>query len=106
MRDKILTANRLRDGTVVFLGGDDRWVERALDARVETDEAGCAALEAAGRAAVAAHAVVDPYLIDTAADANGRPVPIRYRERLRAQGPSTHPHFGKQAEIAARPTLR
>ena len=98
MTDKILTANRLSDGIVLFLGPDGRWVEQAADARVAREEA--------GRAAVAAHTVVDPYLIETAPDADGRPAPTRYRERLRALGPSTHPHLGKQAEAAASPKSR
>ena len=106
MTDKILTANRLSDGIVLFLGPDGRWVEQAADARVAREEAGWAALEEAGRAAVAAHTVVDPYLIETAPDADGRPAPTRYRERLRALGPSTHPHLGKQAEAAASPKSR
>ena len=44
--------------------------------------------------------VVAPYLIDLQDTPLG-PVPVSYRERLRALGPTDHPEFGKQAEGGA-----
>lgn len=96
--DKALTANRLTDGVVIFLAADGAWVEDAREARVEGEEAGHAALEAAGAEAEAAGIAVGPYLIDVARDADGAVHPTRNREVIRARGPSTHPHHGKQAE--------
>jgi hypothetical protein len=40
---------------------------------------------------------VAPYLIDVE-EADGRYVPIAFRERLRALGPSNHKQHGKQAD--------
>ena len=44
--------------------------------------------------------VVEPYLIDLQESPHG-PVPVSFRERLRALGPSNHPQHGKQAEGGA-----
>lgn len=98
MNDKILTANRLSDGVVIFLAADGRWVETVDDARVEADGTGHQALETAGRAAVADQHLVEPYLIDVTRRADGRIFPTRYRERVRAAGPSIRLDLGKQAE--------
>jgi hypothetical protein len=38
--------------------------------------------------------VVAPYLIDVVVE-DGRVWPVRYREVLRAVGPSTHPEFNR-----------
>jgi hypothetical protein len=97
MSEKIITANRLSDGAVLFLGPEGYWVEDVTAARVEADEDGHAALEAAGAEAVARQLLVEPYLIDVERSGDGAIRPTRYRERIRARGPSTHPHFGKQA---------
>ena len=43
-----------------------------------------------------ARIVVGPYLIEVAAQ-DGKVVPTRYRERIRAFGPSTHPELAKPA---------
>ena len=96
MSGQVLTANRLIDGAVVFLAVDETWVTRLDDLRVAADKDGASALEAIGARDVAAQIVVAPYLIDVA-EANGHVVPTRYRERIRAFGPSTHPELAKQA---------
>ncbi|MCU0894828.1 MAG: DUF2849 domain-containing protein [Rhodospirillales bacterium] len=91
MPHQVLTANRLSDGVVVFLDANGRWSEHIAAARVaEKDDAD--ALTEAGEAR--GNEVVAPYLIDVALDAGG-PQPLRYRERIRAFGPSIHPQFGK-----------
>jgi Protein of unknown function (DUF2849) len=91
---QMLTANRLTDGTVVFRAADGRWVEQVAEGHV-VEEAAAPALLKEGEAAVARAEVVGPYLIDVAL-ADGRPVPLRYRERIRADGPSV----GKQARAS------
>lgn len=94
---KAITANRLRDGAVVWFGPGDAWVERVADASVfeAADD-----LDAAGERAqrfVGQRVVVDVYPIEVALTANG-PEPLRLRERLRALGPSVRLDLGKQAE--------
>ena len=82
---QMLTANRLTDGAVVFRAADGRWVERVAEGEV-VDEAAAPALLKVGEAEVATK-VVGPYLFEVAIS-DGRPVPVRYRECIRAEGPS------------------
>jgi hypothetical protein len=89
-----LTANRLSDGVVVFWSPNG-WAERFPDAEL-FGEAGTAELVLAD-AKSQPNKLVDPYLIDVRLD-DGQPVPISYRERVRALGPTIHPDMGKQAE--------
>lgn len=96
---KALTANRLIDGEVVFWRGG-QWVESFFDAQLFADE------DPAGEAAVAVGkgqptVVVDPYLIDLSPNQAGGDaglVPVSYRERIRALGPTNELHHGKQAQ--------
>jgi hypothetical protein len=90
-----LTANRLRDGEVVYWRGGE-WVTGLPDAELFQDKAAAAAaLEAAGEA-VKARFVVNPYLFDVRADGtNIRPV--EEREIIRAAGPTVRTDLGKQA---------
>ena len=90
---KALTANRLADGEVVFWTGD-AWSERFVDARLFDENADAEAAEAHAKSAIVE--LVDPYLIDIAA-VDGGVVPVSYRERLRALGPTNKPDHGKQA---------
>ena len=95
---QVFTANRLSDGVVVFLSGDERWLE-APDATGLIDTSAMETkMMAVAEAATAAN-VIDPYLI-TVTDENGEIRPVSLRERIRAYGPSTHPEFTKQDTIA------
>ena len=95
---KIVTANRLRDGSVVYLAGSSRWSERLRDARRATDEAEADALLDAGERAVAAQEVVAPYLIDVV-QADGTIHPVGTREIIRAsRGPTIKPPVGSFRE--------
>ncbi len=93
---KVLIAQRLDDGIVVF-AGPDGWVEHIEDAVVAEDDDAGAALDARGAAGAAANEIVDPALIEVARE-DGRIVPAHIRERIRAVGPTVYPHHGKQAE--------
>lgn len=87
MKPQILTANRLGDGIVVFLARDGGWSEHIDDSRVADDETGRVEMVAAGERAVAAGAVVGPYLIE-AILSGGQIRAVRLRERIRAAGPT------------------
>jgi len=89
-KTRVLTANRLRDGLVVFLGPAGEWVTAIAAARVARDAPSMAALEAAGQAAEAAQEVVGAYLIDVAESGDGI-VALRRREQIRAAGGPTVP---------------
>ncbi len=93
---KVLTANRLRDGLVVYLAPDGSWSERIGEARIGAGEAASAELEAGAAAAVAAQRVVAPYLIEVS-DEDGVIRALRYREEIRALGPTVRPELGTQA---------
>lgn len=92
---KVLTANRLLQGDVVYLSVDGQWVEHHKDAKLFEDEgAAKAALQIAqGQADI----LVGVYLAD-ATLCNGQPTPRHFRERFRAKGPSNYAH-GKQEEL-------
>ena len=90
---KALTANLLVEGDVVFWGKGG-WREQFADADLMTDPAVADAALDAAKAKVTE--LVDPYLIDVRIEADGSPVPISFRERVRALGPTIHPDMGKQ----------
>jgi len=94
---KVLTANDLAGGQVVFRSGTG-WSDRYADAWIFEDAAAADAALDAARAATLT--LADPYLIDVAA-VDGLPVPTSYRERIRALGPTIHPDMGPQAEGGA-----
>ena len=95
---KVITANRLIDGEVVFWQAG-QWVERFADAELfaDDDAAGPAGVDAAKAQPTV---IVDPYLIDLTEGPAGL-APVSYRERIRALGPTNEPTHGKQAEGGA-----
>lgn len=92
---KVLTANRLIDGEAVWLA-DGIWVETIDPADVVGDKGGEARLETIGKAAYENNEVVDVSLIDVEV-VDGKIVPQRLRERIRAAGPTNRVDLGKQA---------
>ncbi len=94
---QIVTANRLDDGSVVYLDGKGGWAGRIDDSsRAESPEE-TDVLMALANQAVADCVVIGPYLIDIA-DEDGAVRPLHYREAIRAKGPTVRPDLGKQAE--------
>ena len=94
---QIVTANRLDDGSVVYLDGQGGWSGRIEDSRRAESLDDAEALMALANQAVADCLVVGPYLIDIA-DEDGAVRPLHYREAIRAKGPTVRPDLGKQAE--------
>ncbi|MBB6251590.1 DUF2849 domain-containing protein [Nitrospirillum iridis] len=84
---KVVTANRLQDGAVVWLTPAGDWSIRVQDAQVQTENAPVEAALAIARASAARQEVVDPYAVDVAVEAAG-PRPLKTREWIRAAGPS------------------
>ena len=91
---KVLTANRLIDGEVVFWA-QGRWVERFSEAERFAEDGPGEDAEAKGKSQPTV--VVEPYLIDIAEAEDGY-APVAYRERVRALGPTNLIEHGKQAE--------
>ncbi|TWA72277.1 uncharacterized protein DUF2849 [Azospirillum baldaniorum] len=96
---KAITANRLRDGEVIFLapGPGLGWVERLDDAALFEDAAVAdTALAAAKAQAEGEQFAVDVYAFDLRV-VDGQRVPVKTRERIRALGPTVRIDLGKQA---------
>lgn len=96
---QIVTANRLRDGAVVYLTGDGRWSERLAAGALAEDKAAVADLLAQAERSVADRLVVAPYAFPVALASEG-PLPTQKREQIRAAGPTVHPQFGRETGIA------
>jgi hypothetical protein len=95
---KVITANALLEGDVVYLTIDDRWTRDLAEAELLTDEA--VAEERLLSAARRESEIVGAYLTDMAAGDNG-PTPTHFREDFRRTGPSNY-HHGKQADGLSR----
>lgn len=91
---KILTANDLRLGDVVYWTADKSWARTITDAVVFTDSG--AAEAALAMAYAQSDQVVGPYLTDAIPTDTG-PTPAHFREAFRMRGPSNYPH-GKQEQ--------
>ena len=96
MSSKVVTANRLTDGSVVYLTDAGAWSEWLNEAALAGEEEGAERLLERGRAGAATE-IVEPYLIEVVEN-DGLLAPLRYREALRARGPSVHLDHGKQAQ--------
>ncbi|MBM7070254.1 DUF2849 domain-containing protein [Actibacterium sp. 188UL27-1] len=91
---KVVTANALLDGDVVYLTADDHWTRDHTKAELIEDEAHAAIrlLDAQARQSE----IVGAYLADATAGPDG-PEPVHFREAFRTRGPSNYAH-GKQVE--------
>ncbi len=91
----MLTANRLRDGDVLYRKGNG-WVLMLVDGDVYRDPASADAALAAANGELVRNEVVAPYLFEVR-EVNGKIKPVKEREIIRAAGPTVHLHTGKQA---------
>jgi len=88
---QVITGNDLRTGLVVYLRADGGWTTTLAESRVLADEAEAASVLADAEGATARR-VVTPYLIDVVDD-NGALRPARFREHIRASGPTVPSDF-------------
>jgi len=91
---KILTANDLHSGGVVFLTSQGDWSPFISSAHLSDNEQNMKELEVIGQGAVRAQIIVEPFFIDVLIE-NGIPLPVRFREQLRVSGPSVRSEFSK-----------
>ncbi|WP_435137852.1 DUF2849 domain-containing protein [Pseudopelagicola sp. nBUS_19] len=93
-KSKVVTANALIEGDVVYLTVDDKWTRDLAQAELLTDEAHSQLrlLEAERQPGQ----IVGPYLADATNGQTG-PEPTHFREKFRRNGPSNYFH-GKQAD--------
>ncbi|WP_270728570.1 DUF2849 domain-containing protein [Shimia sp. Alg240-R146] len=90
---KVVTANALIEGDVIYLTANNGWTRDLPQAELLTDEAHAQLrlLEAEQQVGE----IVGAYLADAVASGNG-PEPTHFREDFRRTGPSNYFH-GKQA---------
>ena len=93
---KVVIANRLTDGRVVFLAEGDTWAADVNEARVADDAAAADDILAAGEKLEGQQQVIGVELIDVTVD-GGKITPTKPREAIRAAGPTNRPDLGKQA---------
>ncbi|CTQ31804.1 DUF2849 domain-containing protein [Jannaschia rubra] len=86
---KVVTANLLREGDVVYLTASDEWVGDLSLAEVLTDEADAAIRLIDGSRQT--DRVVGAYLADVR-QGSGGPEPVHFREAFRATGPTNYAH--------------
>ncbi len=94
--EKVVTANRLLDGVVIYATPDAEWTEElSLAAVVEGDEA----MAFLAKMVADEGNSVGPYLMDVEIGADGLQPSGRalLRETIRDQGPTIHPQFGRQS---------
>jgi hypothetical protein len=89
---QILNANDLPTGDVVYWNGHG-WSRDIAHAVVMSEETAAPIT----KTEIAARRVVDVYLIDVDITDKG-PWPTKYREQVRATGPSVRPDLPKHAE--------
>ena len=92
---KVLTANTLLDGDVVYLTAAGTWSRAVSQAVLLEEEAD--AKRRLTHAEQKSDTLVGVYLADARPGPNG-PEPIHFREKFRSTGPSNYPH-GKQADL-------
>ena len=97
---QMLTANRLRDGDVLYWRAGD-WVFTLAEGEVFTDSKAAEDALAAANAGLSKNQYVAPYLFDVRVE-NGVVRPVKEREIIRAAGPTVRPDTGKQAARAER----
>lgn len=96
MRGKLITANRLKDGEVVYLTAGGSWSGSLSDARFLADETLQDRLLRIAEQDVAGQIVVGPYLMDAETE-NASIQPVSQRERIRANGPTVRASFQQPA---------
>ena len=93
---KVITANDLLDGDVIYFTADNRWTRHLSEAELisEEEQAPLRLAEAQKQNLI----IVGAYLADAKAGDTG-PEPTHFREEFRRTGPSNYFH-GKQAEVS------
>ncbi|MEM8630164.1 MAG: DUF2849 domain-containing protein [Pseudomonadota bacterium] len=91
---KVVTANHLLEGDVIWLDRNAQWTRSLSEAQLLMDAETASVW--LSKAQAQADVAVGAYLADAAEGAAG-PEPTHFREAFRRRGPSNYAH-GKQAE--------
>jgi hypothetical protein len=93
---KVISANRLADGIVVYAGHGGAWFERLNAARIFTSKKEADAGLSLAEDDVSRNFIVEPCIVDVTQDPGGLR-PSTLRESIRAQGPTIDLAFGPTA---------
>lgn len=96
MTVKVLTANRVGDGLVVFFTSGGEWDVDISEALAAGDQASVSALNAELERCAASTEVTDAYVFD-AEWSRGALRPVHIRDRIRSLGPTVRHDLGKQS---------
>lgn len=100
MKRRIIVANRLSDGVVVYLTTEGEWTSRIDHAEAAETQEGTDALLDVAKHAARTQIVVDPYAIETTEE-DGKRLPVKLRERIRLIGPTIRPDLGRDVGVSA-----
>lgn len=92
---KVVTANDLLEGDVIYYTADQKWSRSLSDATILTEQEKANSLLAIAEKEI--DAIVGAYLADVKINSAGKPIPAHFREEFRTKGPSNYFH-GKQTE--------
>jgi Protein of unknown function (DUF2849) len=84
---KVISANRLADGIVVYAGRDGSWFERLSQAKIFASKAEAEAGLLIAQNDAKQNLVVEPVVVEVAEDASGLRA-VTLREAIRARGPT------------------
>jgi len=88
---KIVSANRLSDGIVVYLGADGSWLTSLDDGLPFADDTAAKAGLSTAREDARRNLVVDPFLVEVEVEVESGAAglhPITLRNAIRARGPT------------------
>ncbi|WPZ35984.1 DUF2849 domain-containing protein [Thalassobaculum sp. OXR-137] len=97
---KVMTANRLSDGAVVYLTLSHTWSDRFADAHASDVPSELAGFEATTLEAVRGRIVVGAYLFAVSVGSDGSLEPLGQRERIRSAGPTVGTDLPASVEVA------
>ncbi|MDQ6703937.1 MAG: DUF2849 domain-containing protein [Pseudomonadota bacterium] len=84
---KVISANRLADGIVVYAGRDGSWSERLTQAKIFASKAEAEAGLLVAQNDAKRNLVVEPFVVEVIGDASGLRA-VTLREAIRARGPT------------------
>jgi hypothetical protein len=96
MTKYVITANRLNNGLVVYMSKDGSWGYSIFDALVLVTDEDMKGYLALANVPEQMLTIVGPYEVEVSESVSSEIFPLRYRERIRAYGPSTHADFSRQ----------
>src|SRR3984893_10022945 len=84
---KVISANRLADGIVVYAGRDGSWFDRLCQAKIFASKAEAEAGLLVAQSDAKRNLVVEPVVVEVTEDASGLRA-VTLREAIRARGPT------------------